>query len=38
MFPRPDTIIKTGDQVVLLAEKSAMKDIEQMFRVSTDYF
>ena len=38
MFPKPDTIIKTGDQIVLLAEKSAMKDIEQMFRVSTDYF
>jgi len=38
MFPTPDTVIKTGDQVVLLAEKSAMKDIEQIFRVSTDYF
>lgn len=38
MFPTPDTVIKTGDRVVLLAEKSAMKDIEQMFRVSTDYF
>jgi len=38
VFPTPDTVIKTGDQVVLLAEKSAMKDIEQMFRVSTDYF
>ena len=38
VFPTPETVIKTGDQVVLLAEKSAMKDIEQMFRVSTDYF
>ena len=38
LFPTDDTIIKTGDQVILLAEKSAMKDIEQMFRVSSDYF
>ena len=38
VFPTPETVIKTGDQVVLLAEKSAMKEIEQMFRVSTDYF
>ena len=38
IFPTPETVIKTGDQVVLLAEKAAMKDIEQMFRVSTDYF
>ena len=38
IFPTPDTVIKTGDQLVLFAEKSAMKDIEQMFRVSTDYF
>ena len=38
IFPTDDTVIKTGDHVVLLAEKSAMKDIEQMFRVSSDYF
>jgi len=38
LFPTEDTIVKTGDHVVLLAEKSAMKDIEQMFRVSSDYF
>ena len=38
MFPTPDTVIKTGDQLVLFVEKSAMKDIELMFRVSTDYF
>ena len=38
LFPTPDTVIKTGDQLVLFAEKSAMKDIELMFRVSTDYF
>jgi len=38
MFPEPDLIVKTGDKVVLLAEKSAMKSIESMFRVSADYF
>jgi len=38
MLPTPDLVVKTGDQLVLLAEKSAMKDIEQMFRVSMDYF
>jgi len=38
LFPNADTMIKQGDHLVLLAEKSAMKDIEQMFRVSTDYF
>ncbi len=38
LFPEPDLVIKAGDQIVLLAEKSAMKDIESMFRVSTDYF
>jgi len=38
LFPTEDTIVKTGDHIVLLAEKSAMKDIEQMFRVSSDYF
>lgn len=37
-FPAPDTVIKTGDQIVLFAEKSAMKAIENMFRVSGDYF
>jgi len=38
IFPTVDTVIKTGDHIVLFAEKSAMKNIEQMFRVSTDYF
>lgn len=37
-FPEPDLIVKTGDKVVLLAEKTAMKSIESMFRVSADYF
>ncbi len=37
-FPDYDTVIKQGDHIVLLAEKSALKDIEHMFRVSSDYF
>ena len=38
LYPTLDTIIKTGDHIVLLAEKSAMKDIEHIFRVSSEYF
>jgi len=38
VFPTPDTVVKAGDHIVLLAEKSAMKNIEQLFRVSSDYF
>jgi len=38
IYPTADTIIKSGDHVVLLAEKIAMKEIEQLFRVSSDYF
>ncbi len=30
--------IKKGDQLVLLAEKSAFKRVEQVFRVSSDFF
>ncbi len=37
-FPEPDLVIKQGDKIVLLAEKSAMKAIEALFRVSSDYF
>lgn len=37
-FPHPDLIVRQGDSVVLLAETSALKEIEAMFRVSTDYF
>jgi len=37
-FPHPDLIVRQGDRVVLLAEMSALKEIEAMFRVSTDYF
>ncbi len=37
-FPDPDLQIKQGDRIILLAEKTALKEIEAMFRVSSDYF
>ena len=37
-FPRPDLVIKPGSRIVLLAERSALKTVEQLFRVSMDYF
>ena len=37
-FPAPDLVVKQGDHVILMAEKSALKQIEQLFRVSMDYF
>jgi len=36
--PQSDKIIKIGDQVVLVAEPSAMKSVEQMFRASSEFF
>jgi len=36
--PNPDLVIKPGDHLVVLAEGTALKQIEQLFRVSTDYF
>ncbi|ASY62762.1 Trk system potassium uptake protein TrkA [Sinorhizobium sojae CCBAU 05684] len=40
MFIRPDgsTRIKAKDRVVLLAAASAVRDVEQLFRVSIQYF
>jgi len=38
LFPDPDLVVKQGDHVILMAEKSALKQIEQLFRVSMDYF
>lgn len=37
-YPDPKIIIKPGDIVVLLAEKDSTKSVEQMFRVSMEYF
>jgi trk system potassium uptake protein TrkA len=36
--PSPELIIRNKDRIVLLAEKSALKSVEQLFRVSLDYF
>jgi len=38
IYPTSDTIINSGDHVILLAEKAAMKEIETLFSVSSDYF
>ena len=33
-----DYVIKPGDRIVLLAERESLKYVEQLFRVSMDYF
>lgn len=38
LFPTPDLVIRAGDRLVLLAEDTALKSVEQLFRVSMDYF
>ena len=37
-MPKASTVIKPGDRVVLMALKDYVKDVEQMFRVSIEYF
>ncbi len=37
-MPSGDTVINAGDRVVLLAMREHVKDVEQMFRVSIEYF
>ena len=37
-MPNSQTVIKPGDRIVLMALKEYVKDVEQMFRVSIDYF
>ncbi len=37
-YPSKNYVIKTGDRIVLLAEKTSRKQVENMFRVSMDYF
>lgn len=37
-MPTGDTVINAGDRVVLMALKDSVKDVEQMFRVSLEYF
>jgi len=38
LFPTPDVVVRPGDRLVLLAERGALKTVEQLFRVSMDYF
>ena len=38
ILPQADTQIRIGDRVVLLAEKSGLRAVENLFRVSMDYF
>lgn len=37
-MPNSKTVVKAGDRIVLMALKEHVKDVEQMFRVSIDYF
>jgi len=37
-MPTGDTVIKAGDRIVLMAMRENVKDVEQMFRVSIEYF
>jgi len=38
LLPDPELIIRQGDRIILLAEKSTLKDVEAIFRVSAEYF
>lgn len=38
VYPSPRYVIRAGDRIVLLAEKSSLKQVEHMFRVNMDYF
>ena len=38
LLPDPELVIRQGNRLVLLAEKSTLKDVEAMFRVSAEYF
>lgn len=38
LTPEADRVIRAGDQIVLLAERAALKDVEKLFRVSMEYF
>ena len=38
IMPSGDTIINAGDRIVLMTMRENVKDVEQMFRVSIEYF
>lgn len=37
-MPTGDTVINAGDRIVLISMRENVKDVEQMFRVSLEYF
>ena len=37
-MPSSDTVIEAGDRIVLMTMRENVKDVEQMFRVSIEYF
>ncbi len=37
MLPREDLVVRTQDRLVVLAERSAVKHVEKLFRVSMNY-
>jgi len=38
MMPNADFVILPGDRIVLMALREYVRDVEQMFRVSVEYF
>ncbi len=38
LLPNADLVIQTRDRIVLLSDIAALKNVEQLFRVSADYF
>ena len=37
-MPTGETVINAGDRIVLMSLREYVKDVEQMFRVSLEYF
>ncbi|MEO0680082.1 MAG: TrkA C-terminal domain-containing protein, partial [Pseudomonadota bacterium] len=37
-MPRGDMVIEEGDRVVVFARRDVVREVEQLFRVSVDYF
>ncbi len=38
IYPQPNYVVKSGDRIVLLAEREASKAVEGLFRVSSDFY
>jgi len=38
LIPRGDTVIESNDRIVIFATKENVPEVEQLFRVSLDYF